>query len=92
MKGINQTTISLTAVVALAVGAWSLWPAFDGIFFLESEAADLADISRRQFYLDRRDIAELNLKHAQDEIEQAKFQAMVNYYEAKIALMNEGDL
>ena len=91
MNGGTKTTVSLTALVALAVGVWQLWPAVDGIFFTEAEGADLADINRRQFYLNRRDIAELNLKHATDEIERAKYQAMVDYYDAKVARMNEGD-
>ena len=82
---------SVAGACTLAAALWTLWPAFDGIFFTEAEGADLADINRRQFYLNRRDIAELNLKHAVDEIEAAKFQAMVDYYEAKVARMNEGD-
>ncbi len=82
---------SLTAVLALGTGIWQTLPLIDSLIFSEAEGADLADVSRRQWYINQRDIAQLRLKHAETEGRRSEFQAVVEYYEAKILQLDEGE-
>ena len=88
----NKSLIySLTALLALATGIWQTLPLIDSLIFSEAEGADLADVNRRQWYINQRDIAELRKEHAETEARQAEFQAVVEYYEAKILQLDEGE-
>ncbi len=86
----KKTTYSLTAVVALAVGGWQLWPAVDGIFFTELEAADFSEVTRRRHYQTQIDVLMLKQKHAQTSAEIASLQDQIDYYAGKIRELNEG--
>ncbi len=72
------------------MGIWQLGPFADAIFFTEAEGADLADTSRRQWYMDRLDIAELKLLHAETDAQKAEYEAIILYYSAKIVQLDEG--
>ena len=85
----KKTTISLTALVALAVGTWQLWPAVDGIFFTELEAADFSEVARRRHYQTQIDVAKLRQKHAITSEEIAMIQDEIDYYTGKIRELNE---
>lgn len=83
--------VSLTAVVTLAAGVWQMLPLMDSLIFSEAEGADLADVSRRQWYINQRDIAQLRRLHAETPAREAEFQAVIEYYEAKILQLDEGE-
>ena len=88
--GTKKTAISVSAVVALAVGGWQVWPAVDGIFFTELEAADFSEVARRRHYQTQIDVAELRKKHALTSEEIALIQDEIDYYRGKIRELNEG--
>jgi len=88
--GTKKTAISLSAVVALAVGGWQIWPAVDGIFVTESEAADWSEVARRRHYTTQIDVLELRKKHAMTSEEIAAIQDEIDYYRGKIRELNEG--
>ena len=77
--------------MALTAGVWQTIPLWDSLVFSEAEGADLAEVSRRQWYMDRLDIAELRLEHADTDAQIEEYQAMAAYYPAKIAQMDEGE-
>ncbi len=73
------------------MGIYQLGPFFDSVFFTEAEGADLADTSRRQWYMDRLEIAELKLLHAETDAQKAEFEAIILYYSSKIVQLDEGE-
>lgn len=87
--GTKKTAISLSAVLAVAVGTWQIWPAVDGIFFTELEAADFSEVARRRHYQTQIDVAELRKKHAMTSEEIAMIQDEIDYYVGKIRELNE---
>ena len=86
----KKTAISFSAVLALAVGGWQIWPAVDGVFFTELEAADFSEVARRRHYQTQIDVAELRKKHALTSEEIALIQDEIDYYKGKIRELNEG--
>ncbi len=88
--GTKKTAISLSAVLALAVGSWQIWPAVDGIFFTELEAADFSEVARRRHYTTQIDVLMLRQKHAITSEEIAVIQDEIDYYRGKIRELNEG--
>ena len=90
MNGGTKTTVSLTAACALAVGIWQTWPAVDGIFFTEIEAADFSEVARRRHYQTQIDVLVLQQKHAKTSDEIAALQDEIDYYRGKIRELNEG--
>ena len=87
----RSTTIlsSVAGACGLAAGLWSLWPAFDGIFFTQAEASDVAEYQRQVNYEDRIAILNLQLEHETDPEERLKIQAAVDYYVNQIRKMDE---
>ena len=89
--GTKKTAISLSAVVAIAVGGWQVWPAVDGIFFTELEAADFSEVARRRHYETQIDVLKLRQKHAIDSAEMARIQDEIDYYRKRLNELNEGE-
>ena len=85
----KPATYTLAGVAAAALSLWQLWPAFDAIIFTQAEAADVAQVQRQLNYEDRRDIAELRLKHEVEQIEIDKLRAEIEYYTLKILELRE---
>ncbi len=91
MNGGTKTTVSLTALIALAVGGWQVWPAVDGIFFTELEAADFSEVARRRHYETQIDVLKLRQKHAITSEEIARIQDEIDYYRKRLNELNEGE-
>lgn len=89
--GAKKASYSVAGIAALAVAGWQLWPAIDGLFFFEVEAAEVLDIRKRQLYETRRDLARLKAEHESDPEEVAKLRAIEQYYADKLREIDNGE-
>ena len=89
MKRSTTLLSSVAGACALAAGLWSAWPAFDGIFFTQAEASDVAEVQRRINYQDRVDIAKLRLEHETRDESIRQLRAEIDYYESKIRELDD---
>lgn len=85
----KPATYTLGALATSALAFWQAWPAIDAVFIFEAEAADVAQQQRQLNYEDRRDIAQLRLKHETDPVEIDKLKAEIEYYTLKILELRE---
>lgn len=85
----KPATYTLGGLAASILAVWQAWPAIDSIIIFEAEASDVAQQQRTLNYEDRRDIAQLRLKHEVDPIEIDKLKAEIEYYTLKILELRE---
>ena len=92
MNRANKTAYSAAGIAATAIAGWQMWPAFDGIFFTQAEAADVAQVQRATNYRDRIAILKLQLLHETDPQEITMLRDVLEYYQGRLREIEDGEL